>query len=303
MNKDLLQKWLEGTLTEDERKVFESGESFKSLQRLSRSVQSFKAPDYDVESELARIRSFKPAARKIIAFSWATPFLRIAAALALFISCYYIFFSNNSATQVTVETLAGKKKEFILPDSSFVVLNASSHLSYSSEMKEREVKLDGEAYFKVKKGSRFEVITEAGKVTVLGTQFNIRHRKDFFEVICYEGSVRVETSEKMVQLKPTQVLRSIKGKPVMQFIIQDAGPSWVDNESSFQSVPLREVIKELEIQYNISVSTKDVDDGQLFTGRFPHNDLTLALKSITLPLNLIFNIQDNQHIVLSGDLE
>lgn len=302
MNNDLIQKWLEGTLTEDERKIFESSDSFRSLEKLSRTVQAFKAPDYDVESELERLRPFKPAGGKVVVFNWIKPLLRVAAAFAVFISCYYIFFSN-SEEKLTLETIAGKKKEFMLPDSSFVVLNASSNLSYSKEMRDREVQLDGEAYFKVKKGSRFKVITSTGKVTVLGTQFNVRNRNDFFEVICYEGSVRVETNHKTMLLKPTQVFRSIKGEPVVQFTIQDSGPSWVNNESSFQSVPFREVVNELEIQYNVSVSINDVDDAQLFTGRFPHNDLTLALKSISLPLNLVFNIQDNQHIVLSGEQE
>lgn len=302
MNNDLLQKWLDGTLTEEERKIFESSDSFKSFEKLSRSVQAFKAPDYDIESELERVRASRPAGAKTVEFSWVKPLLRMAASFALLISCYYIFFKDNK-TNSTVETLAGDKKELFLPDSSFVELNALSNLSYSNKMKEREVELDGEAYFKVKKGSRFEVITDAGTITVLGTQFNVKSRKDFFEVICYEGAVRVVSSGKTVHLKPTQVFRSIKGEPIKEFTSQDTEPSWVNHESSFQSVPFREVIKELEIQYNVTVSTKNVDDKQLFTGRFPHNDLTLALKSITLPLNLVFNVQDNRHIVLSGELE
>jgi transmembrane sensor len=302
MNNELLQKWINGTLTEDERVIFESSDSFKSLEKLSRSVQAFKAPDYNVESELGRLRSLKPAKGKVVSIGWFKPLLRIAAAVALFISGYFIFFSNTEEN-LTIETIAASKKELMLPDSSFVVLNASSILSYSSEMKDREVELDGEAYFKVKKGSRFEVVTNIGKVTVLGTQFNVRNRNDLFEVICYEGSVLVETIDKTVQLNPTQVFSLIKGKPSQEYSIQDSAPSWVNNESSFQSVPFREVVNELEIQYNISVTMNGIDDTQLFTGRFPHNDLTIALKSITLPLNLVFNIQDNQHIVLSGELE
>jgi transmembrane sensor len=302
MNNELIQKWLDGTLTEDERIIFESSDSFKSLEKLSRSVQAFKAPNYDVESELGRLRSFKPAKGKVVSIGWVKPFLRIAAAVALFVSGYFIFFSNNEEI-LTIETVAGAKKELTLPDSSFVALNALSTISYASEMKDREVNLDGEAYFKVKKGSRFEVLTNIGKVTVLGTQFNVRNRNDRFEVICYEGSVQVETMGKTVQLHPTQAFRYMKGQPAEQYSSQDTAPSWVNNESSFRSVPFREVVNELEVQYNISVSMNGVDDSQLFTGRFPHNDLTLALKSITLPLNLVFNIQDNQHIVLSGELE
>ena len=43
---------------------------------------------------------------------------------------------------------------------------------------ERSVNLDGEGFFKVAKGSKFDVETSAGTVSVVGTQFNVKNRKD-----------------------------------------------------------------------------------------------------------------------------
>jgi ferric-dicitrate binding protein FerR (iron transport regulator) len=301
MKSNDIKKWIDGTLTEEEQRGFENSDVFKSLERLSKSTMAFKAPEYDAQLELERLSKRKPSG-KVISLTWTRSFLRIAAALALLIACTYLIFYSSSPSAL-FETQAGMKKDFILPDASFVSLNASSSLSYSMEMNDRRVDLNGEAYFKVKKGSSFEVKTSVGTVTVLGTQFNVKSRDDFFEVICYEGLVRVEGGGKIVNLQPHQVFRSIKGAPVLEFTVQDADPSWIHNESSFRSVPFDAVIRELQIQYNVSVATKDVDTNQLFTGRFPHNDLQLALQSISLPLNLSFQFLNKNHILLSSEFE
>jgi ferric-dicitrate binding protein FerR (iron transport regulator) len=46
-----------------------------------------------------------------------------------------------------------------------------------------------EAYFQVKKGQTFSVNTTDGVVKVLGTHFNVKQRKNYFEVNCFEGLV------------------------------------------------------------------------------------------------------------------
>jgi transmembrane sensor len=138
---------------------------------------------------------------------------------------------------------------------------------------------------------------------VLGTQFNIKVRDDFFEVICYEGLVAVESEDKKIKLSPNHMFRMIGNEVFLDSAIMDNSPSWLVNESSFISVPFEQVVREFERQYNVSITTKNVDLGQLFTGRFKHNDISLALKSISLPLNLDYEQEEDQHIVLSGDTE
>ena len=70
-------------------------------------------------------------------------------------------------------------------------------LKYASNKwdKKRRVRLEGEAFFKVAKGSTFTVDTKTGSVKVLGTQFNVKNRIGFFEVVCYEGLVGVTVSD------------------------------------------------------------------------------------------------------------
>jgi transmembrane sensor len=302
---DYIKKWLQGTLDEGERRIFEQTQEYRSLEKLSKSLMSFKAPEYDVPAEYERLQSkryssIRPSTGKVIAMNWLSPLLKIAAVLVLMAGGYFLF-RNDSPT--VVKTLAGEKTTVTLPDSSFVALNAFSRLSFYEKKwkQERKVELDGEAFFKVAKGSRFDVVTSSGTVSVLGTEFSVKDRKDFFEVICYQGSVEVQSAKETVRLLPKQMFRILSGVTSKDYPETDNALGWRDNESSFKSVPFLYVVQEFERQYNVSVSLNGVDTNQLFTGSFTHSDLSLALKSITIPLNLTYRIAEDKKIVLTGD--
>ena len=302
-DEDYIKKWLEGTLTEEEKQAFEGSGEHQSLERLSNALQAFKAPEYDVTKELSRLqetRSEKTGKGKVVTVNWIKPLLRVAAVFVL-LSAAYIYLTRDSI--VTVQTLAAEKTEVFLPDSSLVTLNAGSTLEYPEKNweKQRQVNLNGEGFFKVAKGSRFDVQTSSGTVSVLGTEFNVKNRKGYFEVICYEGLVQVQSQKQVVKLKPNHRFRVINGDVKTDELSSAVAPTWVVGESSFASVPLKFVIQEFERQYDVSVITGDVDIDQRFTGAFVHNDITLALKAITLPVNISYQIQENKQVILSGD--
>jgi ferric-dicitrate binding protein FerR (iron transport regulator) len=88
-------------------------------------------------------------------------------------------------------------------------MNANSRLSYSSNWKDgedREVWIDGEAFFHVQKTalkSRFIVHTEHFDVIVTGTQFNVSNRHGKDNVLLQEGSVTLRTKDgRILQMKP-----------------------------------------------------------------------------------------------------
>ena len=68
-------------------------------------------------------------------------------------------------------------------------LNELSQLEYNASKwdENRSLELKGEAFFDVEKGKRFDVTTEFGNVSVLGTEFNVLSRDSIFKVSCYEG--------------------------------------------------------------------------------------------------------------------
>ena len=51
----------------------------------------------------------------------------------------------------------------------------------------------------------------------------------------------------------------------------------------------------------MKIETENLDSTQLFTGTFKHDNLELALKSVTLPLNLKYQLKNDATIVLSRE--
>ena len=117
--------------------------------------------------------------------------------------------------------------------------------------------------------------------------------KKGFTIKSYKG--------KVIKLPAGKSFKLIDGTVVMGET-KDSVPSWATkNISSFKSVPYTEVINEFERQYNIEIETNNIDANQLFTGSFANNDEELALKSITLPLQLKYNKTNNTTIVLTKE--
>lgn len=303
MDKELyIKKWLEGTLDDREREEFEKTDDFKAIDKISKSLIAFQAPAFDIPGELERFYNKKGRSGKEVKISWLHSLVRVAAVIFLVISSvFYLYLNVNTS----LSTLAGEKNSMLLPDSSKIEINASSQISYKKRLWSisRKVRLEGEAFFSVAKGSTFDVKTTSGIVTVLGTQFNVKNRENYFEVICYEGLVQVNANGENTQLDPGHSFRIVDGKASGNVDNKEHLPGWVNNESSFKSVSFMEVIMELERQYNLQVEINGVNKEQLFTGKFVHTDLNLALQAITIPFNLKYKVIDEKQVRLSGSSE
>jgi len=296
----LIKKWLSDELSEEEWEDFKRLEDFDLHMMLNENAKNFKASNFVGPDDFKELKSrmvSRPEAPKKL--NWYRPLLRIAGVLVIAIGIYFAFFNDNLTE---VEALAGEKITTELPDASEVILNAVSEISYNEKKwsEKREVVLKGEAFFKVAKGSVFDVlIADKGKVSVLGTRFNVKNRSAFFEVVCFEGSVSVNYKGSSKKLMPGNAFRVLDGKMVIDTIV-DSQPPWVENISSFKQVPLSEVLLELERQYGVRVNAESIDMNRQFTGGFVHNDLDAALKAITTPFNLTYQIQSLNKIVLKN---
>lgn len=294
----LIKKWLDNELNANELEAFKKLEDYDALVKLSNNLKHFKASNFDSDKELETVLH-KINTKKEDKTNWLKPVLRIAAVFAIAFVVYYY----TTGLETNIHTLAAQKTNIELPDQSKVVLNAESTLKYNKTRwnRNRDVELQGEAYFKVAKGSKFNVITESGTVSVLGTEFNVKHRDNYFEVICFEGSVGVKHQDKSVTLKPGYSFLIIDGTLYAKDLDNRNAPNWIADESYFKSLPYEEVLNELQRQYGISIKAEGLDLNQLFTGTFKHNNLELALKSVTLPLNLKYQFENDTTIVLSSE--
>ncbi len=105
---------------------------------------------------------------------------------------------RNSSGQVYTEYYVpfGSRSEVTLPDGSTVWLNAGSRLTFNQHFsrKNRDVMLEGEAYFDVIKGKiPFYVRVSGAAVKVLGTAFNVKAYPDekVIETTVTRGTVQV----------------------------------------------------------------------------------------------------------------
>lgn len=292
---ELIKKWLDNELDSKELELFKSLEDYDDLLRISHSMLYFKADTFNTDIELKKIEQIIETKQKKV--HWLKPLSSIAAVLLVIFGVYYSF----SIQDTEISTLASQKQNLELPDHSSVSLNALSSLVYDADEWDtnREVELQGEAYFKVEKGATFNVKTASGVVTVVGTEFIVKDRDELFEVICYEGAVRVSHNGKSFLLKEGDRYVYINDTPILAKITQE-NPSWINDISSFKSMPYNAVIAEFERQYGVTVELDQIDTKQLFTGSFIHDNMDIALKSITLPLNLKYT-RTNRMITLKSE--
>ncbi len=298
MNKeDVLIKWMDGELTAEELELFQQQPEYASYKKLYKNALYFKSPKINKEKQLAY---FKLRLEKENNFTtkYITPYKFLLRIAAIFVISFGLYFTLMNEGLTKVNTLAAQHTNVTLPDNSEVTINAASLVKYNKEdwNKKRKLTLEGEAFFKVAKGAKFVVNTKMGIVTVLGTQFNIKQRNKLFEVQCFEGLVNVEIGKTNIKLQAGETIRFINNK-LTEGKISLTKPSWIDGKSSFKSIPYYEVIAEFERQFGVIIVIENVDRDKLFTGSFVHDNKELALKSITQPFKLSYDI-DNKNVKL-----
>ena len=293
----LLKKWLNNDLTPEEYKAFLELDDYESNQAIIDNASAFKASQFNTPANFESFKKqYQESKEKVKPLNWKSPVIKIASIIVVALTLYTAFYFNNTTE---VKTLASEKTTIELPDASQVILNSVSKISFnkSSWSSSRSLSLEGEAYFKVSKGNTFDVITSRGKVTVVGTEFNVKQRKDFFYVECYEGivSVKSDTISRMLHAGDSFKIYNGAFSENHSNLIE---PKWINHSSSFHAIALKDVLSELERQYNIEVTHKGIDTSSLFTGGFTHSNLEEALISITQPMNLKYELNSSNRVVL-----
>lgn len=293
----LLERKLQGKLTEAEEIAFEQIDGASLYTEILEETHRFKDVNF---SEKEGLESILP---RLSATNKSSPWVinlkilyRIAAVFVIGIGAYFALFNE---TFTTFKTDIGQIKTIQLPDNSQVTLNALTTIEFDRDKwsENREVSLSGEALFKVTKGSTFKVITEDGTVTVIGTTFNVKQRENFFDVQCFEGNVLVENIFESANLKAGDSYRKLDTVS-KKIKLNNSSPNWTKNATRFESVPMIEVFKELERQYDVKVNFNRLTTNPIFTGAFEHTDIDKALIAITEPLDLKYTIGPNNEIVV-----
>lgn len=298
MEKDyLIQKWLRNELTKEEQAAFNALKEAKLYEEIIEESQRFKADKHISIPAFEVLENRLSDKKTITSASWLTLIYKIAAIVIISLGVFYFF--NNKKSEY-FQTKYSENKTVVLPDNSIVELNELSSLKYNASTwkKQRSLLLNGEAYFDVEKGMRFDVKTSNGIVSVLGTEFNVLDRDSIFKVSCYEGLVKVNYKNKITKLPAGKELIIVRGtEQHAQTVL--AQPKWLKNMSTFEDVLFTDVVFELEQQYNVKIHINLTGDDQMkFTGAFTNNNLDSALKSITHPFNLSYEIKNKKQIII-----
>ena len=270
-------------MTKEELAEFKANPDFEEYEKIKNYSAQLTTTNFDEASILENVISYKKATPKVISLykNWL---FRVAAVLVIALGI--TFTVQNFATQ-TQYASNGKKTTFSLPDHSEVVLNSGSKIEYKkwNWKNHRNLELQGEAYFKVAKGQKFEVQTNLGKVAVLGTQFNVNARKNRFEITCFEGRVKVNYKDNELILTHGQSVTFENGKQ-LNTDVNNQKPDWLENRISFNKENLRTILDEIQRQYNITIDVKNGCSNELFTGKIPTDNLDVALEIIATTYHL-----------------
>ena len=256
-----------------------------------------------------------PRPSKQVGWSGTSPWRKIAAVFIGFLIVTGLAYQYmGKSDTITFSTVYGETQEFWLPDSSKVILNGNSSLTYRAEWEEkkgeadsREVWLEGEGYFEVREivheahatkntppdKVKFTVHTSHLNVEVLGTAFNVHNHRDKTQVVLSSGKVKLNLLQHdgfgNVVMNPGElVVFNAKNSQVQQKMVDPTlYSSWKDHQLMFEDTPVSEITQILEERYGFEISLKDKDIGtRKFTGTVSTKQIELLLKAIASSFNL-----------------
>lgn len=238
--------------------------------------------------------------------------VRIAASIVLLAGIGWLIstqlFSGFGMKEVTAES---EVLEILLPDSSKVWLNTGSKLVYDPDFegKERQVKLEGEAFFEIAHNPErpFIVTTAQSRTRVLGTAFSLRayEGEETTELAVATGKVAFKSTEKQDSLIVTSGFEATlireSGHMLKSKAINENAWAWKTGVLSFSDQPLGEVIQDLERTYGMEfrLSPPGLADCR-FTGTFRNAPPEEVIEVLTSALQLEVKKEKTGIYFLSG---
>ena len=307
-SENLISKWINKDLSEHEKEAFEVSEAFSQYQKILSKVDQLTVATFDkdkaekdlfnkIDTKEVKSTSSEKKRVKVISMKTVSAFMAIAAVVVIGM----FIFTGVSST--VYESGYGEQLTVKLPDGSEAILNAKSKIIFDTKSwgksKNRMLSLSGEAYFKVKKGSDFIVNTDYGDVTVVGTEFNVKSGKKFLEVICHEGKVKVRSTDKSpIYLTKGKAYRNLNNKE-SNWNVKVGQLGWLIGETVCYDLPLKKVLKMLENQFNVVFVNTNVDVNQSYSGTYTNDDLSLALKTVLIPMDIRYKVKKENIIEIS----
>lgn len=237
--------------------------------------------------------------------------IRIAAVFVIAFGLSYILsqaLQKEDLSMQTVSVPAGQRTQVTLADGTIVWVNGRSTLVFPSQFtsQTRNVQLDGEAYFEVRKDPKKQFIISTAhqsRIKVLGTKFNVKAHKDAEDIITtlVEGKINFEFNnvnhqQQYITMTPGQklVYHSQSKKTELYATSGEKELSWKDGKIIFKQTSLKEALDMLAEAYNVTfVVQKNVPDDDSFSGEFINKSLEQILNYIKASSKINWRYLDN----------
>ena len=161
-----------------------------------------------------------------------------------------------------ITTMHDKEFWITLEDGTLVHLNYNTHLIYPERFGrgDRNVILDGEAYFMVAKDKSrpFVVHTAQGDVKVYGTEFNVQSCKNSTTVVLVKGTVSVSINNGKKQMMiPNEFCQMTNNSFTIEKIDVQPYVAWHTGTFAFVNTTIENLVKVLSAWYNIEIILTD----------------------------------------------
>ena len=214
--------------------------------------------------------------------------------------------TNDTERVLEYTTPANSTLRVTLADGTEVTLNSNTRLTLAEDFNtsERNVTLDGEAYFDVAKSEkRFSVTAGNKRYIVHGTSFNILSFKgDKYAIVTlHSGKLEAKVDKQSYMLAPGEELRmDDKSKSISKHQVDTANStSWINQELQFSRLPLKFVANQISHKYGIKINVhSDIEDIP-YTGELRNEELETALHliSITSPIEVAITKSNNEYYI------
>lgn len=227
-----------------------------------------------------------------------------------------LIYDDEKHKELVYNTLTvpyGKRFKLRLSDHTLVELNAGSSLRYPVNFipgKDREVHLNGEAFFEVAKDAkhRFKVTTDELKVQVFGTRFNLSSYPEdpTASVVLVEGSVALYTDttknkpDNHTLLTPGYkgTLLKHEGHIKTEAVPTDLYTSWREGSLVFRNMSFENILKKLERHYNVRIENHNRElANTMFNASFGRESLTNVLENLHTVYGFDYTINEN-HVTI-----
>ena len=204
-----------------------------------------------------------------------------------------------------IQTGYAEIRQESLPDGSQVTLNANSKITFDKSWqkeKDREVWVNGEAFFQVKKTprkSRFIVHTGHFDIIVTGTEFNVVNRNEKTNVLLKEGSVLIRMANgEETAMKPGDFVEFSNDQLQKKTAKDIQVMAWKDRKFIFEKTPMTEVGANIKDLYGINVRFgDDAVATDSISGILPNDNLDVFLQSLETAQNYEV-IKNNQEVLI-----